>query len=344
MKIRVKETGVIMMTCQQLARGTDLVLSLRDATKRLPVKTYEGKTCFATGADKGEYLIGLQNGAGDFTVYDIEVHIEPLDKGEPDNSFEKAHDARLDTPYPIRFVPFNDADFFRLSVPEAGILSWQVKDWPAEEAQCPVPLIGFFDADFKFVDGEETHVRVSAGTYYAVARPNKDKTFRTVFTPSTITFSFQKETHPLEPNDRFSTASPVVFGKPMTTSFFPRLDKDYFVLTVPEDGVVGATFINWDKGPDGPERPIINFYDSNQKLIYSRWYEIPVVKGRYYALLAYAYDISDARMVEKPFQVTFHFQSQKEVHALNKEEFVSFEKLSDELITNRWIFRIERTP
>ncbi|MFO8056853.1 MAG: hypothetical protein R6V10_06125 [bacterium] len=205
----------------------------------------------AVRVSKGTYIIGVRDRynkkPSDFQEGKLKfVFVPEMDPHEPNDTIENAAEVPLDEEIPFAIYPRGDKDYFQVEVPEAGYLNAVVTE-PAEDLTYNYRFVRKSEEDiFKAGKGEEIQdteksnaVRVSKGTYIIGVRDrwnNKPSSFQ----EGKLKFVFMPEMDPHEPNDTVKNAKKVPLDEEISFAIYPRGDKDYFKVEVPEAGYLNA--------------------------------------------------------------------------------------------------------
>ncbi len=201
----------------------------------------------AVRVTKGTYMIGvsdrwnkkpssLQKGKLKF------VFVPDMDKYEPNDSVKNAAKVALDEEISFAIYPRWDKDYFKVEVPEAGYLNAVVTE-PAEDLTYNFRFVKKAQGKLKagteveeLQDTEESNaVRVTKGTYIIGVSDRWNKK-PSSFQKGKLKFVLVPETDSYEPNNSVKNAAPVSLGEEFSFAIYPRWDKDYFKVEVPQSG------------------------------------------------------------------------------------------------------------
>ena len=215
---------------------------------------------------------------------------------EPDNSVAEARTATFDQPVDVAFETKNDIDWFKLTIPAQGIVSW------SDSEEKFTPYAYYCDAQGKTYREGDQQVRVFPGDFYVCFRSHQLSWERKEVAPFQVTFRFEKETDPSEPNDILAKARAVPFDQPISFALVPRDEKDWFVLSAPGPGTVTWASTGFT--------PHVVFCDEKGNTLRSNERDFTVAAAGNIYLYAMSHQYSWELKPVPSLQITFSFQTQ----------------------------------
>ncbi len=173
--------------------------------------------------------------------------LAPMEAAEPDNSPEVARGVAFDEPIEVRLMPAGDIDYFTVEVQERGIVSWRLTDFPSPDQYSP---------GLKAYDSEGVLLPLIEGVAFRVIRPGRHVLSiessslnwlrRLVTEPFYLTFRFQPDPDPNEPNDTRKEATDIVLGERVLFTILPASDIDWVRLTPDPAGTPGRFILSYE--------------------------------------------------------------------------------------------------
>ena len=221
------------------------------------------------------------------------------DPNEPNNELESARVIAFGATRPMTFQPRLDADWFRLESRRPGIAVLSVEGYTGSTG----PHATWCDAERLILGSGTSSARIPAsGVLYLLLRSSEyDASSVAVETSFRTTVRFVPEWDDTEPNDRPTTARRARLGADHPLSFMPAGDADFFVLELPQAGILRAQTAGWPEDV----RPAIRFVGADAKTIVSSDWDVRLPAGRVYAELTAAAYTAKRRMVTERGSVRF---------------------------------------
>lgn len=193
---------------------------------------------------EGEYYIEVVADEGDLpseSLYVVSVDFTPVaDIGEPNDRFGDATWIGDEQLLRANILPAGDADWYWLDVADAGELSIEIGDVPADLAVS----VRVWNADREAitswfaplaVGGETSAVADLPGAGVYSIEVTAESGQRSA-EPYTLEWAFTPTGDLHEPNDRFALAAPLEFGDSYAATTFPQRDLDIYVIKTPSQG------------------------------------------------------------------------------------------------------------
>jgi len=177
------------------------------------------------------------NEAASDEVVSLQIDFEPELAKEPDDRYETALDIELEKPFKAQINPRLDRDFRTFTSSGRGFVT--LKQSKKSKTHGYLYPWWMFDAKTTTRAGEWTlavkpQQKVVLGLRSAQNEWNEAASKEEV----ELTVCFTEELSAHEPNDSWATAERVTLGKVFKLMVSPRLDRDYFTVTAPGDGVL----------------------------------------------------------------------------------------------------------
>jgi hypothetical protein len=293
------------------------------------------------------------------------------DSFEPNNTKEKATVIKAATAVTGTIFPLKDHDWYKLAVPKGkrGRLVVSIDNVSKDYS----PHVNIYDAEGKEI-GKHTRPEgtplltavhaISKGSFTVFLRESNHSKGEVGYN-SQFDNKFSKEPYKLlvdfvevpdasEPNDELKTATRVQLGKKLQGTIYPRRDKDYFSVVIPQGkkGWLSAKVTNLDRAVN----PHLERYDEKggNRLQFFRpdgeelnWV-MPIEGGKYNFLLRdgnhgrgeVGYNSQfDTCFSQHPYTIQFSFSEQRDDYepndTLDSAKLVSLEKLYKGLIYPR---------
>ena len=168
-----------------------------------------------------------------------------ISESEPNNEFGDANLIPLDTPITATLYPFDDYDWFKVSISATGVLNISVLNVPS--AMCA--NVELYDANnHRIADttgaagATVSFIRdITPGDYYIKIR---DSTGGSYTTPYTLTVTLKEVPDEYEPNGDFAHAKKIELGTPITAYIFRTGDYDWYKVNVTKQGILKASVSN----------------------------------------------------------------------------------------------------
>jgi|GEM_PF-3683584 len=238
--------GYLQVNCTDVPEKVTLAYRFVDRTGEELQDTHESN---AFAVQQGNYYIAVYEKWKEEVSTEVQCkidYIKEMDPHEPNNTAKNAKEAALDKEISFAVYPRWDKDYFKVEVPEDGYLNAVVTE-PAKDLTYNFRFMKTAGDDMfkksEFEEIQDSHesnaVRVSKGTYI-VGVSDKWNNMPKSFQKGKMKFVFVPEMDPYEPNDTAENAKEVALDKEISFAVYPRWDKDYFKVKVPEDGYLNA--------------------------------------------------------------------------------------------------------
>lgn len=235
--------------------------------------------------------------------------IKEFDKYEINDWYDMARDLDINSQITFYIYPYYDHDWFKIKLNgQKGYLKAMVKETHDEVT----PELRYYTYDEwskekvkVYLDWNKLPVSIPLpNEKFIYLELHDDWDDKQTLEPYTLKLQYLPEMDSLEPNDDYQHATVAHIGDTLNVAIFPRYDKDYFKLTIPDTDSVTLLALNYE----GDIKPEVKFFtlDNYEKLKdYSDWHLLPftfaVEPGKTYYFCLHD-DWEDAES-EKPFQL-----------------------------------------
>ncbi|MFK7909216.1 MAG: hypothetical protein AB8F34_01300 [Akkermansiaceae bacterium] len=274
-------------------------------------KKYHRSGLWDTKAKKDELLvIGLcsHRHSWSYVASDekitVKITFEPHLTSEPNDNYAQATPVKIGEPIKLQINPRHDHDFFTFTSPGNGsVVLQQIKKSPTHGYLHPWWMINAK----QFIRNGEWSQRVSKDEKMVFGISSSRHSWQEVANTEIIELKlrFIPEISSHEPNDTPAQAKQIKIGEVVTLMMAPRLDRDYYRIIAPEDGVMRIEQLNRPK-VIGKLHPwwMIN----DKKYTRSGEFSQAVTKGQnvIFGLQADQYTHQE-KLSEEPIKIRVHF-------------------------------------
>ena len=204
---------------------------------------------FADLPKPGRYFVQVKDGRDDASSaasFDLSmVFVEQPDQFEPNDSFADARPLTPGGEILFNILPRGDHDRFRITVDTAGELTAVIDPSPEN-----------LDLHYRVYDANRTVIKnwvapyrmggvtegfvdlPAAGTYFLEIVDGRDDA--RAIEHAVLKTAFRATPDPLEPNNSFGDAKPLVLGQPHRGYILPRGDTDWYLLDLARAGMLNV--------------------------------------------------------------------------------------------------------